>query len=451
MNISHLSMRQWLLALMVASSVSLAGQPASDTIAEPKNELSVDLQLLARGETRYGGMNPNTSDEEEEEEGKVAKSHFIMGRTRLVINYKRDWLEARVTPQHSGIWGQAGKGSLNLYETWAKLTTRFGLFVQLGRVALSYDDERIIGSDDWAMASQSHDVLRLGYEGHGHKAHVILAYNQNADVLDGNTYYVGGGQPYKTMQNVWYHYDFQKFPLGVSVLFMNIGMQNEQKDLVKRSTLFQQLLGGYVSFKPKRWNVEGSYYRQMGKNETGIKIDAWMASGKVAFSPKPIYGFVAGYDYLSGDKYFAVPPKGGIGVIRHDVIRGFSTIYGSHHKFYGAMDFFYVSTYLNGFTPGLQNAYVGGFYCPIPGLKIDASYHNLSTATKLNDIDMFLGHEFEFQSSYAITRDVGVMLGAALMSGSKTMERLKRNSSNNTLRWGWIGLSINPRIFTTKW
>jgi hypothetical protein len=64
---------------------------------------------------------------------------------------------------------------------------------------------------------------------------------------------------------------------------------------------------------------------------------------------------------------------------------------------------------------------------------------------------MFLGHEFEFQSSYAITRDVGVMLGAALMSGSKTMERLKRNSSNNTLRWGWIGLSINPRIFTTKW
>ncbi len=444
-------MRQWLLALMVASSVSLAGQPASDTIAEPKNELSVDLQLLARGETRYGGMTPETTEETEEEEGKVAKSHFIMGRTRLVINYKRDWLEARVTPQHSGIWGQAGKGSLNLYETWAKLTTRFGLFVQLGRVALSYDDERIIGSDDWAMASQSHDVLRLGYEGHGHKAHLIFAYNQNAEVLDGNTYYVGGGQPYKTMQDLWYHYDFQKFPLGVSVLFMNIGMQNMDNENVKHSTHFQQLLGGHLTFRPKHWNVEASYYHQMGKNETSMKIDAWMASGKVEFSPKPTYGFVGGFDYLSGDKYFAVPPKGGIGVIHHDVIRGFSTVYGSHHKFYGAMDFFYVSTYLNGFTPGLQNAYIGGFYCPIPGLKIDASYHNLSTATKLRDIDMFLGHEFEFQTSYAITRDVGVMLGASLMSGSKTMERLKRNSGDNTLRWGWIGLSVNPRIFTTKW
>ena len=447
----NMSIRRWLLTALALPGLMLVAQPASDSIPEKENELTVDLQFFGRGETRYGGMLPEADDQKEEESSGVAKSSFLLSRTRLAINYKRDWLEARVTPQHSGIWGQAGKGAFNLYETWVKLTARCGLFAQVGRVALSYDDERIIGSDDWAMASQSHDVLRVGYEGHGHRAHVVFAYNQNADVLDGNTYYFNGAQPYKTMQDVWYHYDLPKFPLGISVLFMNIGMQNENDNHSKTKTWFQQLLGGYLSFKPKRWNVEASYYHQMGKTEKGMKIDAWMASGKVAFSPKPTYGFVLGYDYLSGDKYFAVPEEGHIGMVHHDVIRGFSTVYGSHHKFYGAMDFFYVSTYMHGFTPGLQNIYVGGFFSPIKGLKFDASYHYLATATKLDKLDMSLGHEFEFQASYAISRDVGLMAGASFMSGGETMERLKRSSNNSSLRWGWIGLSVNPRIFTTKW
>ena len=446
MHFKHIG--QWMLAAMAACSLFSGAQEASDSVKAQPNQLSVDLQFLSRGEMRYGGL-PNTTEEEENGE-KAAKSNFAQSRTRLVINYKRDWLEARVTLQHSGVWGQAGKGAFNLYETWVKMTARNGLFAQVGRVALSYDDERIIGSDNWAMASQSHDVVRLGYEGHGHKAHVILAYNQNANVMnDGGSYYVGGAQPYKTMQDVWYHYDLPKFPLGVSVLFMNIGMQGDEDTGFR--TYFQHLLGSYVSFTPKRWKAEAAYYHQFGKNESGMKIDAWMASGKLTFSPKANYGFVGGFDYLSGDKLFAVPPQGGLGMVHHDVIRGFSTVYGSHHKFYGAMDFFYVSTYLNGFTPGLQNAYIGGFFSPMKGMRLDASYHNLATATKLVDMGMSLGQEFEFQASYAATRDIIVMAGASLMTGSETMERLKRDTSKSTLRWGWISLIVNPRIFSTKW
>lgn len=446
--------RLWMLAaaIMLPMLTATAQPTASDTTAVQKNELSIDLQFLTRGESRYGGLHTDNVflAEDENEDGNAAQSNFVMARTRLAINYKRDWLEARFTPQHSGVWGQSGKGVLNLYETWVKLNARNGLFVQVGRVGLSYDDERIIGSDDWAMASQSHDVLRLGYEGHGHKVHVILAYNQNADVVnDGGSYYVGGAQPYKTMQDIWYHYDFPRLPLGASLLFMNIGMQGDE--IVGYKSMFQHLLGGYASFAPKRWKTELSYYHQFGKNESGMKIDAWMASAKASFTPAPNYGFTVGYDYLSGDKNFAVPPKGSIGMVRHEVLKGFSTVYGAHHKFYGAMDFFYVSTYLNGFTPGLQNAFIGAFYKPIKGLRIDASYHSLATATKLTDLDMFLGHEFELQASYNISPDIRLMAGASLMSGSKTMERLKRDTSKNTLRWGWISLSVNPRIFSKKW
>ena len=162
--------RLWMLvaAIMLPMLTATAQPTTSDTTAVQKNELSIDLQFLTRGESRYGGLHTDNVflDEDENEDGKAAQSNFVMARTRLAINYKRDWLEARFTPQHSGVWGQSGKGVLNLYETWVKLNARNGLFVQVGRVGLSYDDERIIGSDDWAMASQSHDVLRLGYEGH---------------------------------------------------------------------------------------------------------------------------------------------------------------------------------------------------------------------------------------------------------------------------------------------
>ena len=443
------------MAAIAMPALLASGQPSADTIPAPQNQLTVDVQFLGRGESRYGGMPavPVVVDEEgyEIDDDKVPSSNFLLSRTRLPINFKRDWLEARVTPQHSGVWGQAGKGAFNLYESWAKLTTRFGLFAQVGRVALNYDDERIIGSDDWAMASSSHDILRLGYEGHGHKAHVILAYNQNADVMNsGGSYYVNGAQPYKTMQTVWYHSDFPRFPLGASFLFMNTGMQSELEEHPDK-TWFQHLVGGYVSFQPKNWKVEASYYNQFGKNENGVKIQAWMMSSKVTYKPTARFNATVGYDLLSGDKYFAVPTGNNIGMIHHDVIKGFSTVYGSHHKFYGAMDFFYVSAYHYGFTPGLQNAYVGASYSPLKNLMVNANYHYLATATDLEGIDRTLGHEIEFSASYAISHDVKVAAGASFMWGGETMERLKRSKTKTDLRWGWISLSVNPRIFTTKW
>ena len=265
MILKHTNIRQWLLATLAIPALLATGQPSGDTISPPQNQFSIDLQLLGRGEARYGGLPVEKAEDPEEAEEpldtKVPRSNFLLSRTRLPINFKRDWLEARVTPQHSGVWGQAGKGVFNLYETWVKMTTRQGLFAQVGRVALSYDDERIIGSDDWAMASSSHDILRLGYEGHGHKAHIIVAYNQNADVMTiGGSIYENGAQPYKTMHTVWYHYDLPRLPLGASLLFMNIGMQSNLDDNKDR-TWFQHLAGGYISYQPHQWKASNQAVR----------------------------------------------------------------------------------------------------------------------------------------------------------------------------------------------
>ena len=146
----------------------------------------------------------------------------------------------------------------------------------------------------------------------------------------------------------------------------------------------------------------------------------------------------------------AVLNEGSIGLPRHEVNKGFNPVYGSHHKFYGAMDFFYLSTYVNGFTPGLQNAYIGGTFCPIKNLRLKASYHYLATGTELSELDRTLGHEIELEAAYALAKDIRVSAGYSYMTGTKTMERLKRASGDGSLRWAWLSLIISPRLFSAK-
>ncbi|MBR3856966.1 MAG: alginate export family protein [Bacteroidaceae bacterium] len=446
-----------LLLLMAAIVASAQDDTAADDQKKPlfgnkkegqsqgDNQLDLDLNMLGRGEMRYGGFTEGVEENH---------AQFLMGRTRLSLTYKRPHIEAKVTAQHSGIWGQKGNGSFNLHEAWAKLYTKSGLFAKVGRQVLSYDDERIIGANDWAMASNTHDVIKLGYEGHGHKVHGIFGFNQNTENISGGTYYADGAQPYKLMHTLWYHYDIPKTPLGISLLFMNIGMQGGQKDgqgSYEPRNIYQQLVGGYVLYKPGKLTAEASYYHQLGRNENNAKINAWMASVKAQYQISPKWGAVAGYDYLSGDDYFVVRKNGGLGLVQHKVFKFFNPVYGSHHKFYGLMDFFYVQAFSDTFSPGLQNLYAGASYSPIKGLNLRASYHYLAMATKLEGLAKTLGHDIDVEASYQILKDASVAVGFSYMAGTDTMEKLKRAEGNDDLKWAWFTLMVSPRIISKKW
>ena len=432
-------MRKIIKLLLLVSSAIVSAQEAE----EPKNQVDVDLNMLGRGEMRFGGFTEGTEEN---------RAQFLMERTRLSLGYKRPYIEAKVTAQHSGVWGQSGKGSFNLYEAWAQLTAKNGLFVKMGRQVLSYDDERVIGANDWAMAANSHDVLKFGYEGFGHKVHAIFGFNQNAESITGGSLYTGDS--YKMMHTLWYHYDVPKIPIGVSVLFMNIAMQGDKYNndyFTDPCNRYQQLVGGYLSYKPGKLSAEASYYHQLGRNEKNAKIDAWMASIRAQYQISQQVGVVAGYDYMSGDDYFVLRSKGGVGLPQHKVFKFFNPIYGSHHKFYGMMDFFYVQAFSDTFSPGLQNLYTGASYSPIKGLNLKAQYHYLAMATSLKEVNKTLGHGIDFEASYQILKDARVSLGFSYMASSETMERLKRAEENEDLKWAWFSLVVSPRIISKKW
>lgn len=444
-------MKHFCVLLLLVTSMGSWGQ--TDSI----NKITIGLDFMAHGETCGGGL-PRSDDDLENED----RSHFLFGRTRLNIDFQRPGLQAHAVIQNKAVWGMSGNQSLGLYEGWVKLTAKNGLFAQLGRVALAYDDERIIGPNDFATAAKSHDIVRAGYEGHGHKVHAILAYNQNSDNVYNGTYYDGGSQYYKTMQTVWYHYDVPQFPLGTSVLFMNFGLQagtNDTKAPEYKTnpacTEYQQMYGGYVNFHPKHLTLEGSYYRQGGKmvlaNKHAMPIKAWMASAKATITPTDNYGFTLGYDYLSGDDYVPVSFGAPLVLVRHEKIKGFAPLYGSRTQFYGIMDYFYESAYTKGFTPGLQNAFVGVFGKPTSKLKCSATYHYLAVATELSKLDRTLGHSIELEASYQFSKDIALLAGYTQMHGTETMSYLKDEGSSKRARWGWFTLVISPSLFTAKW
>ena len=428
-----------------------------------ENQLNIGLEFVTHGEVCGGGLPQSGSALINEK-----SSQFLFGRNRIIVDYNRPGLQAYAVIQNKAVWGMSGNQSLKLYEGWVKMTSKSGFFGQVGRVALSYDDERIIGPNDFAVAALSHDILRAGYEGHGHKVHGIFAYNQDADLVYSGTYYMNGAQPYKTMQILWYHYDVPKIPLGASLLFMNIGLQagypevDEEKDpdgYLKHKynparTVYQRMFGGYVSYHPSFMDLEFSYYKQKGKEVDDLmqvgKIDAWMASFKATIKPWKNYSFLLGYDYLSGDDYVPIM-YGGQAMIRHKVNKGFCPLYGSRSKFYGIMDYFYESAYSCGFTPGLQNAYAGVSVSPISKLDCCAVYHYMATASRLKKLGRTLGHAIELQVSYKFSKDISFVAGYTQMKGTETMDLLKQGQGSKKANWGWFSLVIHPSLFFTKW
>ena len=173
-----------------------------------------------------------------------------------------------------------------------------------------------------------------------------------------------------------------------------------------------------------------------------------MASVKAVVTPSDRYGLEMGYDYLSGDDYVPVTYGGTLGLPRHAIDKGFNPIYGSRSQFYGILDYFYKEAYINDFTPGLQNAFIGIFGKPTGRLSCGITYHYLATATDLRKLDRTLGHAVDLQASYKFSKDITLAVGYTQMSGTETMDRLKQGNGDKNARWGWFSLVISPNMFS---
>lgn len=400
-----------------------------------QESFSIAAQLRARGEYRNGALIPRA-------EGESAAT-FINNRARLSMLYRRSNLELKIAGQHVGVWGQDPQvdknGRFMLNEAWAKMNFDNGMFVQLGRQALSYDDERILGGLDWNTSGRFHDVLKLGYENKLHALHLMLAFNQNDEKIKGGSYYGAGGQPYKAMQTLWYHYGNASQPFGISLLAMNTGWElGEPEDA---SVRHMQTFGTYLTYKTGPWDINAAAYYQTGRNKADSKVSAYMGSLSARLNLNTEWALGIGSDYLSGSDADDSKHK------------AFDPLYGTHHKFYGTMDYFYASAFANGLNPGLWDNRLGIYYKPSAKVDMSLNYHYFLTAKEVmlgsEKVDKGLGSEFDLQVNWTIMPDVKLMAGYSFMLGNKSMDAVKGGNHKSWQDWGWISLNITPTFFST--
>jgi hypothetical protein len=428
--------------LLISACFSIFVLSATTLIAQDKTteELKLSIQLRPRAEIRNGLFTPILKGQK--------PGAFISQRSRLGLTYsKTPYLKMGLSTQVVSTWGndaqvQTTANDISLYEAWAQLFFSKEWNLKLGRQILSYDDERILGALDWNNAGRKHDAALLGFEKNKLKANAGFAFNQNSEKTTGTYYDNQVSQPYKSMEFLWLRYDINP-SLAFSLLGLNLGFQ----DRIDSSRSNLQTLGGNVFLKKNKFAATGTYYYQTGINHSNNTIlkstNAWMAALKFDYNFNPSFSTSIGSDYLSGNNIHSTSTQNTY----------FNPLYATGHKFYGSMDYFYVSSPHN--NTGLWDSYINLNLKPTEKFTGQIAFHHFGSTGEVVDYSgenapKSLGNEADLSLGYTIMNDVKITGGYSQMFTDKSMKYVKNippvSEMKSVQNWVWVSININPQI-----
>jgi hypothetical protein len=370
---------------------------------------------------------------------------FVEQRSRLNASFISEKFDVYISFQDIRNWGATSQvyktdpSLSNVYQAWAayKFNPRHSLAV--GRMELDYDNVRILGNLDWAAQGRSHDLIKYEYKGDGIRFHAGAAFNQDATTPEqnklSNTYYNVSGN-YKTMQFAWFHKDWQKS--GLSILLMNNGVQSPADSSVN----FSQTFGFYGTKNFGSVSLEYDAYYQFGNNPSGTDLSAYMFGVNATFWKTKPHNLSVGVDLLSGDKSTTA-----------DKDETFNPLYGTHHKFYGYMDYFYVG---NGHkNKGLIDFFLKTKFKTGEKSAFNAHLHQFfsqSTITTESSEDLSSSLGTEIDLVYVLNLAPGVVLnvGYSTLFQTESLEYLKNVANPKSASWAWAMIGFKPTLFTTK-
>jgi hypothetical protein len=194
--------------------------------------------------------------------------------------------------------------------------------------------------------------------------------------------------------------------------------------------------------------IQAAYYAQSGKNRDGVTmkgayhytIAATYQKGKISVTP--------GYDVLSGnDANTAEDEK-------------FDPLYGTPHRHWGYMDYFYVGT--GSPAGGLNNPYLKLKYTG-NALAFGIDLHSFSLNRDMKKADAtlvgkHLGTEIDFLLNYNMNKFTNIELGYSVMNATANMPFAKAQATTDAVAdtyrksgtWFYAMLKFTPDFFYTK-
>jgi Alginate export len=394
---------------------------------------------------------------------------FISQRTRLNVDYIKYRLKFRVSIQDVRVWGQdvstinqsttQNNNGFMLYEAWAEIqltdTTlkNKALLLKIGRQELIYDDQRLLGNSDWVLQGRRFDAGVLKFETTSWSIHLAAAYNQNQANNSGTVYnpIPPGNYPASTNGDAMYksleflHAEKHLHPGSLSFLFLTDQFSRYKNDTINNtptktylsSTWARATTGFYFNERFHNIAVNASAYYQFGKSSSGQQLSTSLFSGYVQYFFENKYNAAAGIDYTSGGTHVSTSNL-------------FDPLYGTPHKFWGLMDYYYVSSpFGNG---GLVDYYLKTKANLTEVSWLTTDFHEFSSAQQINRSKNF-GQEIDMVYSYNLTKEINLEAGychfwsTALLSSQVVKNVLNANSNSN---WAYIQVDICPDFIFKK-
>lgn len=384
---------------------------------------------------------------------------FVEQRTRFYFTYKKDKLKIHIVPQDIRMWGNHDQiyktdnyNMFNIYEGYGEYWFAEKWAFKVGRQALDYDNARFFGNLDWAQQGRSHDALLFKFNNqNGLIADIGIALNNSGTepaYLQDQLYMMNN---YKNMQFIYLQKKTEK--AAYSLIIQNNGAQSTLDSATANDVYYSQTFGltgkGNIS---DNFSIAGEVFYQMGKTSTNIDLAAYMASLSFTYKTN-LTPITIGVDYLSGTE------KGA------EEVTSFNPMFGTNHKFYGFMDYFYVGNAhgQEGRITGLTDIFLKTKFKLNEKNFLSAHFHAFSSPVDVFEVNPdgtlsetaysnSLGSEIDLVWLFKISPDIKMNVGYSHMIATETMEAIKGfNGSKDVINnWAWVMIQIKPEIFNSK-
>jgi hypothetical protein len=436
-------------------------------------------QLRIRSELRNGQGSPSIRD--------TSAAFFISQRTRVNLGFTAHRIRLFTAIQDVRVWGQDastlnrttndGNDGLMVHEAWTEINlldtgrSVFGragrskpnLTLKAGRQELVYDDVRLLGNLDWLQQARRHDAVLLKLEQNGWTAHAGAGFNQNAERKSNTIYngvptgYVAGTNGintlYKSMQFLYIGRK-QKWGSASFLLFKDdfSRFHYAKADSLKRTPIYDRSAwsrftsGFYVNATFKKFAFTGSAYYQGGHYREGTSLSEYLLSLSTQYVLTPKISFGPGIDVTSGNNGSDPAKK----------YKRFDPLYGTPHKFWGYMDYFYVA---DGFgSNGLVDVYLRARHKPQDNITLSLDVHQFSLPNAVvgesgDVMKKLLGTEIDATIIYAITKELMLEGGASYMAATPTMSSLHVKNitkASQNASWAYVMLTVKPGLIARK-
>lgn len=398
---------------------------------------------------------------------------FTSQRTRLNLDYKMDRLEFGLSLQDVRVWGQdvstinrtttANNNGLKLQQAWADIllsnpdVKNKSFSLKIGRQELSYDDQRLLGALDWLQQGRSHDAALLKYQDASWMVNLGAAENQNKENASGTIYVstppgnytanTNGGAMYKSLQ---FFYAGKKLKKGAaSFLFLadqfnKYELDNADTKNYENGGWGRMTTGLYFNNSFDNLNMTASAYYQFGNNPIGQKLSAGLLSLYTNYNFNKKFSLGPGVDYTSG---------GNSGNTSHN----FDPLYGTPHKFWGSMDYFYVASPFG--INGLLDYYLKATYKTADKFILSGGLHQFNSAKEISSYDVNgrkkkFGTETDLTGNYQLNKAIGFEAGyshffATPLLASSSVKNVANASLN--ANWAYLMINITPDFLTYKY